>query len=375
MAASAYPEPMGDSTAFQALDGGTIPADWADVTPAWMTAALQRDHPGVEVAAVEVLQRDDGTNRRGRLGIGYATGVGPEVVFVKAEGAHREAHARNGNLFNEPELFANRVELPVDHPRPYHVVIDRPALDYVIVMEDITLRGGEPRDATRPLSVAQVAGGLTGLAALHAHYRGVTAAGTGLGWLEDLAPTPGWQAALRNGVIAGVEKASRILPAEVRARGGEQLLADAVEAMAGFVAGPPTLLHADPHIGNTYVLPGDEVGFLDWQVCHRGNWAHDVAYFLVSALTVDDRRSAEHRLLRGYLEASAVAGGEPPELAEAETRYAAAHAYGLAVWLATLNNGRAQSAAVCRALVERYAAAYLDADTPAALRRLRQLHA
>jgi hypothetical protein len=74
-----------------------------------MTAALRPDHPGVEVASVEVLSRDDGTNRRARLGITYSGGAGPPVVFAKGEGPWRESHARNGNLFNEPELFAARI--------------------------------------------------------------------------------------------------------------------------------------------------------------------------------------------------------------------------------------------------------------------------
>jgi hypothetical protein len=37
--------------------------------------------------------------------------TGPEVVFVKAEGTHREVHARNGNLFNEPRIFASGMPL------------------------------------------------------------------------------------------------------------------------------------------------------------------------------------------------------------------------------------------------------------------------
>ena len=49
-------------------------------------------------------------------------------------------HARNGNLFNEADLYASRVPLPVDHPLVYQVIIDRPAVDYVVVMEDLIPR-------------------------------------------------------------------------------------------------------------------------------------------------------------------------------------------------------------------------------------------
>jgi hypothetical protein len=42
-----------------------------------MTTALARDLTDVEVATVEVLDRDDGTNRRARLGVTYAPGNRP----------------------------------------------------------------------------------------------------------------------------------------------------------------------------------------------------------------------------------------------------------------------------------------------------------
>ena len=39
------------------------------MTPEWMTAALAPTHPGIEVSRVELLLRDDGTNRRARFGL------------------------------------------------------------------------------------------------------------------------------------------------------------------------------------------------------------------------------------------------------------------------------------------------------------------
>ena len=68
---------------------------------------------------------------------------------------------------------------------------------------------------------------------------------------------------------------------------------------------PQTLLHGDPHIGNTYVTPDGEVGFLDWQMARRGNWSLDVGYFLQGALTVEDRRQHERALLEEYRDALA----------------------------------------------------------------------
>jgi hypothetical protein len=43
-----------------------IPPSWDAVTPEWMTAALAGSFDGLEVETVEILLRDDGTNRRAR---------------------------------------------------------------------------------------------------------------------------------------------------------------------------------------------------------------------------------------------------------------------------------------------------------------------
>src|ERR1700755_3591037 len=118
----------GETSAPEELAPLQVPADWAAVTPRWFTAALAESCPGAVVEDAILVARDDGTNRRARFDLTYAAGSGPDRVFLEAEGIHREVHARNGNLFNEPDLFASGVPLPVDHPRSYRVVIDRPGL-------------------------------------------------------------------------------------------------------------------------------------------------------------------------------------------------------------------------------------------------------
>ena len=181
-----------------------VPSDWNEVTPEWMTHAISHSHPDARVSEVTLIMVDNGTNRRARFGLTYAAGSGPDVVFTKAEGDYRQAHALNGNMFNEPDLFASGVPLPVDHPLAYHVVVDRPALDYVIVMEDVTKRGADPRDATRPMTVDQVANGLQGLGRLHSQYWGFSGlTHPKLGWVQTWAATDGFAAGLIDRVPAG----------------------------------------------------------------------------------------------------------------------------------------------------------------------------
>lgn len=336
-----------------------LPQTWDDLTPAWLSEAL-----GTDVAEVRVLVRDDGTNRRAKLGLTYGAGSsGPAVVFAKAEGVHREVHARNGNLFNEADLFASGVALPVDHPRSYHVAIDRPGLDYLILMEDVTERGGDPRDSTRPMTVAQVEAGVRSLAHLHRRFWDLSPdSEPALAWVQTWQPTEGWQFGLRRSTPRGLERGGATIPSPVRDLGADAV----VDLWARFVAtltrGPMTLLHADAHVGNTYVLPDDGVGFLDWQVVRRGNWSQDLGYFLVGSLTVDDRREHERTLVDAYVEELGLV-----DPAEAWLRYRASAVYGLTIWLSTLGTDGYQRHDVSLALAERYATAHVDLEAVDAL--------
>ncbi|KPM52309.1 aminoglycoside phosphotransferase [Frankia sp. R43] len=345
----------------------TVPVDWDEVTPQWMTAALARHHPDARVGDVRLVLRDDGTNRRARFELDFAAGSGPRRVFLKAEGAHRLVHSRNGNLFNEVDLFAAEVPLPVDHPLVYQALVDRPGLDWLLVMEDVTLRGADPRDATRPLTVDQAAAGLRGLARLHSHYWDFDAATQpALAWVRTWEPTDGFAGGLRSRIPTGLDRADGQLPAEVVRYGADGI----VDLWARYVAAvgqeSPTLLHADAHIGNTYVLPGDDVGFLDWQVVRRGGWSQDVGYFLMGALTTPDRRDHETDLLRHYLDALDLPADARPSWESAWRRYRASAAYGLAIWLSTLGTDGWQRHDVSLALVGRYATAFRDLDAEAA---------
>lgn len=349
-----------------------IPRQWDDVTPEWLTGVLAPRCPGVAVRDVAIVTRDDGTNRRCRLGVTYATGDGPGTVFLKAHNPrHRFVHLRNGNLFGEAQLFASGAELPVDHPLVYRSVVDRMRLDFLIVMEDLAARGADPRDATRPMTVDQVANGVRSLARLHARYWAFTARSEpSLRWVRTWAPTKGWQVGLRKRVPTGLERAGDTVPDDVARRSGDDVVDLWVRYVGTLRQGPMTLLHGDAHIGNTYVLPDDRVGFLDWQVVRRGNWSQDVGSFLIGALTVEDRRRCDTELVEAHRAALVAPDGDRPTADEAWLRYRASAAYGLAIWLSTLGSTGFQAQEVSLALAQRYASAFVDLESEAAIATL-----
>ena len=347
-----------------------IPPTWDEVTPAWMTAALSQSLGDIQVSDVEVLLVDDGTNRRARLGLSYASGTGPNTVFVKAaDPDHAKLNLATGGLFNEPRLFASDVALPLDHPKVHTAVIDEPGLDFMMVMEDITARGGDPRDSTRPLTIGQAAKGVAGLARLHsAFWDQRLDAHDALSWVE---PFVAWRH-MGAGIAIGLERCADSIPPEVQALTGDQIETDIwfpfVETL---LDGPQTLLHGDPHIGNTYMLPNDEVGFLDWQVLRRGNFSVDLGYFLQGALTVKDRRAGEADLIDAYHSSLDLPAGERPSTDEIWLRYRASAAHGLAIWMATSASDTWQRPEVSLPLARRYAAACADLDTASAINKLR----
>jgi hypothetical protein len=328
-----------------------VPRDWRDLTPAWFTAALAGDGPG-RVLTVELRDLADGTNARARAELTWAGGDGPRRVFVKREGSlvNRLALTALGAREAEADLARSGLELPLEHPAFLAAATARRRLAAVVVMADVTASGGVPHAATTPLTPDQVAGGLAGLARLHAAHWGRPLPAFVRPWRLG----PAWAPVAYAGFVHALHKSRRlgvplpITPGEVERgfRGWSRLARQ----------GPQTLLHGDPHPGNTYRL-GDVTGFYDWQLVRSGSWAHDVGYFLVSSLDVADRRAHERDLLQGYL---AALGPLAPPYDEAWERYARTPLFGLGSWLQTLAAGSFQPVEVCLPTIERFAAAYLD---------------
>ena len=346
----------------------SIPQGWEEITAEWMTTALAGHFHGARVDDVAVVLRDDGTNRRARLQLKYSAGAGPATVFAKAvDPEHADLVALTSGLYHEPRLFSSGVVLPLDHPTVYTAILDEDRRDFLMIMEDVVARGAEPRDSTRPMTVAQVASGVRGLARMHSRYWGERLTSDPLlAWVEPFVAFAGLEYAPLH--IAH-ERLGETVAAEILALSGTELFVDIWARYIGtLTTSPQTLLHGDPHIGNTYVLPDDEVGFLDWQMVRRGNWSLDLGYFLQGALTIEDRRQSERQLLEEYRGALELPADEMPTAEEVWLRYRASVAHGLAIWMATLSGGDAwQRPDICLAFAQRYSAAFMDLDTRAAL--------
>lgn len=65
---------------------------------------------------------------------------------------------------------------------------------------------------------------------------------------------------------------------------------------------PITLVHGDYRHDNLFFTADGRVTAIDWQVCAKGPFAYDLAYFMTQSLTIDDRRAHEAALIDAYLD-------------------------------------------------------------------------
>lgn len=99
--------------------GLSVPNEWSDIDPEWMTVALAQRYPEIRVGQVDVELRDDGTNRRARLASSYLEGGGPATLPRSPRSRAQELIRATSGLFHEPRLFTAGVSLPLDHPAAY----------------------------------------------------------------------------------------------------------------------------------------------------------------------------------------------------------------------------------------------------------------
>ena len=131
-------------------------------------------------------------------------------MFVKSVDPDHESLIKlTSGLLHEPRLFNSNVALPLEHPLVYAAVIDEADEDFLLVMEDLTTRGADPRDATRPLTVEQAANGVRGLGRMHGRFWGHRVELPELAWLEPFVPWEGPPRRCRRRTRSGCATAPR----------------------------------------------------------------------------------------------------------------------------------------------------------------------
>ena len=398
-----------------------FPSSLDRLTPEIMTDLLAEQHPGAVVTDVNVIEtanRGDGvasTADRVALELAYdgdpglpprmllktvllhrGMRFGPSAIQMtgkvfdvlgsipfgsrlrpwvfSAIGAYqrRYPHAPDAMYINEVRFYRTiRSNLSIEAPECFGSIFDEANRSFGVLMEDLTLRGARFPNALTSVTVDEIRGLLTTLAALHARYWQSPSFGSDLRWLATPVAGgmyPVFQALgldlIRNQVETNAYKSALLEPL---GKTVDELWDALWKAQQMLATGPQTLLHGDPHIANTYLLPKQGGGFLDWQLMVKGRWAHDFTYLLITGLSVEERRNNERELLGFYLDELRRHGVDrPPEQNEAWLRYRQAAIWGLVIgWLITPTENYGE--AITAANLSRLVTAVADLETLQAL--------
>jgi hypothetical protein len=345
-----------------------IPRSLDEIDTAFIGGLLRQVHPEVELTGVEIDGEIHGTATKVRLVLTYTNADGaPPIVWMKAGYEPHSPMLTGAGIYAlEPKVYAELLPtLPMRTPRHHGAVYDEAAGEGVVLLEDLGVdaRLNTPKS---DISVDEVATMLTMLARMH----GVTSAP---GWLEarpwirpafsDFGAPDSYltyMARPENLELFLTWPRAADYPAQMF---DPEALHATMQRLSDWAKRPrrECMIHGDAHVGNSYVGASGQPGLLDWQCVRRSGWAYDVSYYLVSALSIEDRRRWERDLLRDYLQQLSAAGGPSPAWAEAWDDYLTCLAYGFVAWLS--NSTTFQPEDFNAIVSTRFAAAMVDHGT------------
>ncbi|ROV93597.1 hypothetical protein VMCG_08099 [Cytospora schulzeri] len=214
-----------------------------------------------------------------------------------------EIYEREVNFFNH--IAPNLVHM--DLPKSYWAGHDKH--NALVIMEDLTQHGCTFGDPLYTWPVERVLAGVEQLAAMHVWTWGKSVEEEHT-WL-----TPHYDTSMLYLIDHwdAVALSSERPPLPEYMHDAKRVRAVMGKHYSSRGAKFSCLIHGDPHTGNTYFgasgQGADSARFLDFQMVHVGSAFHDVTYFMGAALTVEDRREHEWRVLDHYLASLAKFGG------------------------------------------------------------------
>ncbi|MCR9095643.1 MAG: ecdysteroid 22-kinase family protein [bacterium] len=300
---------MPDSPAF------VFPKHEDDLTPELLTHVLSQDRPGLVVEGLSIVDAARAASGRAStadrlvLDLDYASGTAPKhlprrvVLKTMLDVPHAPAVMYETEVRFYREI---RPDVPFEAPVFFGALFDRESGHFGILLEDLRERGGVFANVTMDISLDQIRQLVGDLAALHARHWQSPTLDQDFGWMAT--PGGGGMEAFWGHTLPQIEQHMEDEPwrhdlIAPLGRDMTGLHADMMKIAAGpLEAAPRTLLHGDTHLGNTYVLPDGRMGWLDFQLSHRGCFIRDVTYIITTGLSVDLRRVHERALLDFYLE-------------------------------------------------------------------------
>lgn len=356
-------------------DAMQLPLEVEDITSEWLTAALAKSAPGIEVRKLEVVDVRNGftTVVRVKLDIndaGKAAGI-PDQLMVKG-GFERFTRDFTGDyaiypMAMEVGSYHALPELGLNMPKCWFAEFSQEQKQMIILMEDLTLRNVSFCHGLRPVSAAQVRDRLTSLAAFHARTWDSPDIKPG-GRYENFPPngiamfhdymghanfyeTGEWEWYCNEPRGAACSNSFHDLDWIIRAL---ELGAKMSEEL------PSVLIHGDTHLGNLYFEEDGTPGFFD-SLPRREPAMVEVAYHITNALDPAVRRACDRDLVAHYREELLKNGVKAPGLDDLMYQFAEFLHYGFITFL--INRSEWQTESFNTAHTGRYNVAMLDHGT------------
>ncbi|BFM08264.1 oxidoreductase family protein [Halioxenophilus aromaticivorans] len=292
---------------------GSLPRHLDAVDAAWLTSLLQNRYPGLVVEQFKVVELINSHTTKYRVALTY-NDVGknlglPNQVCLKSNWSEG---FESGEICELEARFYYLMQDQLDAPLPRSYFADWDGDGSgrgVVMLEDLGCANGKFGNSLDHLGVDGVAHGLESLASLHAAMWDNAALKQP--WLHRSMNTAvDTEQLLRNWNYAKLNMAkpsyNAILPAWMYET--PELFLHAFDELAELErthTGPLCLVHGDSHQGNSFLRDnqGDRLGervWLDWQLVRKGTPWRDITYFMLGALTVEERRSDGQNLVKHY---------------------------------------------------------------------------
>ncbi|MGK8524056.1 phosphotransferase [Nocardia asteroides] len=355
-----------------------VPVSGDAITTEWLTAVLCRDVPAAEVVSFETSNGSSGTSTRVAIRVEYNEAGGqaglPTRLFAKTTTSLSQRILLGGAkmIDGETRFFTDfRPGVEMEAPLGYWGAVDPASWRSIALMEDIAAtRGAVFVEPNAPIARDQMEDLVRNLARLHGTFWKHPALAN-LGTPNDMLDAVLAAIDMKKRCAVGLERAEAVIPASLHGQ-SERLWAGVEKALdLATNALPPTLLHGDPHIGQTYVTGDGRMGFVDWQVVMQGGWAHDFAYTVNSGCEPEDRRAWDRALLELYLDELGRCGGEAPSFDDAWLTYRQQSMFAYAAWAFTIGRAvyqpKMQTEQTCLTLLHRITTAVEDHDSLDAL--------
>ena len=304
----------------------SLPQKIEDVTSFCVERMLNQKYPGTEITQFHIGQIIHGSATKLRLTldynqVGHEHGL-PPTMWMKAD--FTDHGLADQAMVQETWFYEHLAEEIGDYlPDCYFAQSD--GKQGVTLLEDLLAKNANFRDATEPATKQEAKFLLKHLAAVHGKFW----QGDQLDQLNEPKRESGaFILDFSRDVLYQPENFHRCMAlprcaaAPEKVRDISYMQSAIAKLIEAFDEQPKTLMHGDPHFGNTYTLPhGKGAGFVDWQSYTRGIWAFDVAYFMGGALAAADREQWEQELLRYYLTELEASGGPKLPFDEAWLTY------------------------------------------------------